>query len=258
MKYLSRDEVHPYTWLDCKIGRTMFHFCQQYSSSLLTIMTVEKCFALYFPLKTKSICTVKSAKKMSLVACLIFFAFNCQFFFVYDSTVSEHGYKKCIWVHVSEDYEAVYLQIDAFLYSFIPIAVMFTANFLIIIKFMVAKWRNRHSGTESVNQALSKSAVKGTMMLLTVSFAFLVLTGPMSVYTSVIENDPPLVFYGVTAILQYLNHGINGLLYCISGSRFRQELIDMFVRSKSVTRSSTSNNTGDTNISHVSNTVQYI
>ena len=64
------------------------------------------------------------------------------------------------------DTSFIHSQIDAFLYSFIPLTVMFTANCLIILKFMIAKLKNRQGGTESVNQALSKSAVKGTVMLL--------------------------------------------------------------------------------------------
>ena len=145
------------------------------------------------------------------------------------------------------------MQIDAFLYSFIPLSVMFTANCLIVLKFMLAKWNNRNGGAESVNQALSKSAIKGSVMLLTVSFAFLILTGPMCVYTSMIENDPPKLLYGVAAILQYLNHSINGLLYCISGSRFRYEFAQLFkcCRRKEVNmRSSVMN----TNTSYISRT----
>ena len=39
---------------------------------------------------------------------------------------------------------------------------------------MIAKWKNRAGSTESVNQALSKSAIKGSVMLLTISFAFII------------------------------------------------------------------------------------
>ena len=65
---------------------------------------------------------------------------------------------------------------------------VFTANCLIILKFMIAKWRNRQGGTESVNQALSKSAVKSTVMLLTVSFAFIILTSPIAIAFSIMDN----------------------------------------------------------------------
>ena len=90
---------------------------------------------------------------------------------------------------------------------------------------MIAKWKNRHGGTESLNQALSKAATKGTVMLVTVSMTFVILTGPLSVFY-VITNDPPPLAYAITIILTYMNHSINAVLYCISGSRFRSELID--------------------------------
>ena len=191
------------------------------------IMAVEKCFALHFPLQTKSICTVRTAKKISLISAVIFFGFNAQFFFIFDTEKALNGAKRCIWVKVPDGYKAIYLQIDAFLYSFIPLLVMFTANCLIIFKFMIAKWKNRHGGTGSVNQAMSKSAVKGSTMLLTVSFAFIILTGPISIAYSMMA-DPPMMVYGITVILQYLNHSINGVLYCITGSRFRHELMKIF------------------------------
>ena len=226
MEYLTRSEINPDIWTGCKVRKTLHHFCQQYSSSLLVIMSVEKCFALYFPLQTKRFCTVGTAKKISLISALILFAFNAQFFFIYDVETKSNGKNHCIWVFQS--YEAIYYQIDGFLYSFIPLTVMFTANCLIILKFMLAKLKDRQGGSESVNQALSKSAVKGSVMLLTISFAFIILTAPICI-TYTITVDPPVIVYGITVILVYLNHSINGVLYSISGSRFRHELIQLFV-----------------------------
>ena len=46
-------------------------------------------------------------------------------------------------------------------------------------------------GTESTNQALSKSANKGTTMLVTVSMAFLILTGPVAVTFAVTLETRP-------------------------------------------------------------------
>ena len=228
MQHLTEGRINPYAWTDCKLGRAMQYFCQQYSSSLLVIMAVEKCFALYFPLQTKRFCTVGTAKKISLFSALIFFAFNASAFFIYGTETASTGIKRCVFVNVPDGYQFIHSQIDAFLYSFIPLSVMYTANCLIILKFMIAKCRNRHGGTGSVNQALSKSAVKGTVMLLTVSFAFIILTAPISIAFSIMDS-PPAIVYGVTIILLYLNHSINGILYSISGSRFREELKNLFL-----------------------------
>ena len=210
------------------------------------IMSIEKCFALYFPLKTKSICTVGTAKKISLGTALVLSAFNAQLIYIYGVKIDSNGKKSCTWIHISEVYKEIYLQIDAVLYSFLPLIVMCIVDCLLVSKFMIAKWRNRRGGSESVNQALSKSAIKGSVMLLSVSFAFIVLTAPIC-YAS-ITTDAPSMVYGITVILQYLNHSINGLLYCITGSKFRQELNDLF--NYCVTKRTMTTNTVSTVTSH--------
>ena len=88
---------------------------------------------------------------------------------------------------------------------------------------MVVKYRT-DPGTQSTDQALSKSAIKGTAMLLTVSFAFIILTGPIAIANAIYENNIQILVFVATSTLEYLNHGMNCLLYCISGSRFRNEL----------------------------------
>ena len=59
---LTRGKVDPRIWTDCKLYYFMFYFGRQYSSMLLVLMSIEKCFAVYFPLKSKSVCTLKTAK----------------------------------------------------------------------------------------------------------------------------------------------------------------------------------------------------
>ena len=143
------------------------------------IMTVEKCFALYYLLKSKIICTVKNAKRICEAAGFLLFAFNLQVYFLNKFTIDSNGEKICVFDGFSVKYKTAFYLIDSLLYSTVPTCVILTANFLIILKFLRAKWESRHSGTESVNQALSKSAIKGTVMLLFVSFAFIILTGPI-------------------------------------------------------------------------------
>ena len=186
---LTRFRVNPFTWTDCKVGYLLFSFCSQYSSALLMAMTVEKCIVLYFPLQTKSICRVSTAKKICAAEALLLLVFNIHLVLIRDAKTYPHGIKTCIWVRVPQSYKATYYQIDVLLYSFIPLSVMFTANCLIIFKFMMAKLKNRNNGTGSVNQTLSKSAVKGSVMLLTVSFAFVILTGPIYIYLQFNERS---------------------------------------------------------------------
>ena len=226
MLYLTQRKIDPYIWTDCKVAYFLYYFCSHYSSSLLMIMALDKCCALYFPFKSKIISTLQNTKRISAAAAFVFLAFDAQCFFLYDAKTSSNGQKSCVQIGVPKDYWSIYYVVDSFLYSFIPLSVMFTANCFIVLKFMTAKLNNRNGGTESVNQALSKSAVKGSVMLLTVSFAFIFLTTPICIDISV--GGLPRIFSTVAAILHYLNHSINGVLYCISGSRFRQELWNLF------------------------------
>ena len=78
---LAHTQFNPLIWISCQLGFFLLHFGFSYSSALLVIITIEKCFALYFPFKTKTICTVSMARRVSLVTAVIFVAFNSQFFY---------------------------------------------------------------------------------------------------------------------------------------------------------------------------------
>ena len=58
------------------------YFGFSYSSALLVIISIEKFFALHFPFRTKTICTVKIAKRVSLVTAVLFAGFNAQFIYI--------------------------------------------------------------------------------------------------------------------------------------------------------------------------------
>ena len=148
-------------------------------------------------------------------------AFYSQvFYFVKKSSDSFGSY--CEIYFPSKLYDRIFVNILSTLYTYAPFAVMILANFAIIYKFINAKLKTNQGGTESTEQALSKSATRGTAMLLTVSFAFIFLTGPISL--GQIFNDIPTLIHDVLLVLQYINHGINGFLYCASGTRFRNEM----------------------------------
>ena len=224
--YLTHWRVNPEVWGDCKLDYFLYYFCAHYSSALLVIMSLEKFVALYFPIKAKQICTVRTAKIVCSVSALIFAGFDSQFFFIIDAYTDDDGYDTC--KYKNENYELIFNRIDSTLYSFGPFAIMIIANSAIIYKFMKAKLKQKKqvgiATTQATNQALSKTATKGTVMLVTVSFGFVILTGPISVAYAITRTPHPMVD-AVTVILDYLNHSINAVLYCASGSRFRTELL---------------------------------
>ena len=242
--YLTHWRVNPEVWGDCKLDYFLYYFCAHYSSALLVIMSLEKFVALYFPIKAKQICTVRTAKIVCAVSALIFAGFDSQFFFIIDAHTDDDGYDSC--KYTNENYELVFNRIDSTLYSFGPFAIMIIANSAIIYKFMKAKLKQNKQvalATQTTNQTLSKTATKGTVMLVTVSFGFVILTGPISVAYAITREPHPMVD-AVTVILDYLNHSVNAVLYCASGSRFRAELLKTLRlrRNKVSVMSTTGNN----------------
>ena len=221
------------------------------------MMSIEKFIALYFPLKTRNICTVKTAKWSCFCSAVMFAGFNSQFFFVVKAHKGNLFRVNCDWTN--EAYALIYYRIDAILYSFGPFAIMGLTNIAIIYKFVRAKMAAR-GGTESTNQALVKSATRGTAILITVSLTFILLTGPINIYFSTTTYQHPLIDINLRWPAD-LNHGINGLLYCVVGSRFRKELTNFLCCRKKEfwdRRSKNIKNTGSTQITAVSSETKQI
>ena len=166
-------------------------------------------------------------------------------------------------LNFSQYYAFINFKIESALYSFAPFTIMVLTNGAIIYKFMRASCVRDQGGTESTNQALSKSANRGTAILITVSVTFLILTTPVSYVLLTINMKMDPVLNMVFVLMRYTNNSINAVLYCISGSRFRNELMKTFpfrlcrtttqLRSGSQSVSSlTGNVTSATVTSHVS------
>ena len=238
-RHLSRGQIDPRLWTGCKLDMFTFYFGRQYSSMLLVLMSIEKCFAVFFPLKAKTVCTVKTAKWATGIVGFILAGYDSLYLFVMKSEFMEStGRPACVY---TVDIRRALLTVDSILYSYLQFALIVTTNTAIAFKFMRAKCKsNRSNSTESTNQALVKAATRGTAMVVTVSVTFLLLTAP----TAVIAASHRLywvakkvhlyrVFMNTT---QYLNHSINGILYCTVGSRFREEILKIICRSRKETR----------------------
>ena len=178
---------------------------------LIAVMSVEKFFALYFPLKAKSYCTVGTAKWVTSSLVFVIAGFNVPtiIWYKYDKgcTITNHSY---------------YIgMIHTILYSLVPFGLMLLANVAIIFKLMYIKYK----GISHTNQSVSKSSTRGSVMVVTVSFAFIILTTPRAV-DSAIQYKLSVHPLGSPFVIafQYLNHSINGILYCIFGQKFRNEL----------------------------------
>ena len=253
VRHLTRRQVDPRIWTDCKLFYFLFYFGRHYSSMLLVMMSIEKCFAVYFPLKTKTVCTVRTAKWVTGIVGIILAGYNSiQFFDKYAYFIKAYGRHACLF---GLDLKIIQIldNVDSSLYSFVPFIVMFITNFAIVLKFMGAKCGS--NSTESTNQALAKVATRGTAMVVTVSVTFLLLTAPTAVnmmhdFVKQPANDP--LYRAFMNLTQYLNHSINGVLYCIVGRKFRSELLKLICRKQRSEGTSTSRSPNNTSLVTIS------
>ena len=142
-------------------------------------MAFEKFFALYFPLKAKTVCTVKTAQWATGVLAFIFFSYDIQYLVLYKGELRD-GISSCFIPN--RKYFRILDWIDSILYSFSTFTIMLLVNCAITAKFMQAKCENFfQNSTEYTSQALNKYATKGTAMVVTVSVTFIVLTSPVAI-----------------------------------------------------------------------------
>ena len=179
---------------------------------LLAVMSIEKFFALYFPLKAKPYCTVGTAKWVTGILAIVIVCFNVPIFIWYKA-IGNRCYTMKHWNY--------FITLNTLFYTVVPILLMLLANVGIICKLMVIKYK----GMSRTNESVSKFSTRGSVMVVTVSLAFIILTSPRAVNSIVNykSSTNPLNILFVVSML-YLNHSINGILYCIFSEKFPNEL----------------------------------
>jgi len=104
---------------------------------------------------------------------------------------------------------------------------------MLLLKILAETRSKLSSSRHTTDQGSGQQSRNLSIMLLTVSFIFLLTTTPSVVFWVFYAYwDPtsPVTILGptVTDTLMYVNHSVNFYLYCITGRRFRTELQLMF------------------------------
>ena len=240
--------IHTFTinTVSCKCFVFWMTFSKTFSAWVLVLISIERFLSVFIPHKVKLIYT-KLKARMTLciiagVGLLLHLPpiFSIKLQYVYDNqgniiqricTIGQFGsmglqhYATSIWPWL-----------DLSLYTIIPFVFLITINISIITKLTLNSLRRAKHGQGSTDSRMSSV----TAMLLTVTFAFVVLTTPMGFnYIHVPKRSAATQYliHTLAFICMYINHSSNFLFYCISGSKFRQVLRELFICSKESTPS---------------------
>lgn len=235
---VNRADIRTLTTFSCKLNVFFTYLSNQLAPSYLLTMTIERVISVFLPLKCREICTRKRMAIAVAAQTTIIILINIHFLFTHSLVVrvAESGLQgiQCR----SKDYDAFYtgpwFWIDSTMTTIIPCIGIFTGNLLIILKLTTAQSKRTNE-----MQAKNPKSNSTTITLLTVSFCFLLLTLPSSIYFIGLEQELWIVrtmqdyvgvimSYAVVNLMFYLNNAINFILYCLSGSKFRQGLYVLF------------------------------
>ena len=191
-------------------------------------MTIDKYIACKWPHKAAAYSTPSRAK-ITVFAILIFVAlYNLPHYFMANVVEGQCGF------YVESILTKVHSWISFVLNGMVPFTLLIHMNYVIVKTVRHSrKMFNGTTGAETRQKSMKSAENQLTTMLLLVTTLFLVLIFPSYIrfiYAAFVKTDTPSKFADsllISEIIYHLyvtNSGINFLLYCISGQKFRNDL----------------------------------
>lgn len=235
-------------WL-CKTVSMLTYSSSQFSVWLIIAVTIERYIAVSQPLHASRFCNLTRAKRVIALLASIFTVLNLHFIWTVTLTKHTQGSGIVSYCEAAKPFYVLVTKawpwIDAALYALIPFLLIIVFNTLIIIQTLRATtWRGEAQKGPLIHMEKRKVSndnnAKLTVMLLSVSFTFLITTFPMAI-AMVFHNqwdkeihDPSTTIQVVAQrrlirtiaeMLMFVNHSINFYLYCALGQKFRNQVM---------------------------------
>ncbi|CAH1779829.1 unnamed protein product [Owenia fusiformis] len=243
----GNDLRNHHDWI-CKLTVVFGYVSSDFSVWLIIAVTVERYIVVCHPLKANRMCNIKRARFVSLLIFTIILAINSQFFVTVKLIhhVSDKDNKTHWLCESDEPYkflnDVAWSWVDAAIYSFVPFFAIMVLNLLIISAVLraqtsrnqIARSASMYKAEVRVKKHRQEANTRLTVMMLTVSFTFLLTTLPnactgiaINLFTDKSNTDLVIKYHlvrTITDLLMYLNHSINFYLYCATGAKFRKQI----------------------------------
>ncbi|XP_013405527.1 G-protein coupled receptor daf-37 [Lingula anatina] len=229
----------------CKTHRFVLYTCQDLGAWLLVTLTTGRFISIRFPFRSVTWCSVGRAKLALVICTTIMIAKNVHLFFTQSVEEIYPGKLKCTVLEEHKEFWVVaWPWIALSIYAAGPFTAMIIMNLFISRSLRKSdqfrkktvihqnglrnkqpgkKYSDTTEGGANVNNHETTRSM--TYMLLTVNFVFLITATPSFVVLIIEKYQPiPDLVDAFVLILNYTNHAVNFLLYCVSGHRFRREL----------------------------------
>ncbi|KAK2141113.1 hypothetical protein LSH36_1158g00006 [Paralvinella palmiformis] len=228
----------------CKITIFVFMLASHLSAWLIVLVTANRFVAVCFPFRAVQMFTPKKSVLAVVVLICVLIAYNVHLLWTMHLHEFEYGYKQCA-PRLSNDFmNGPFNYIRLASYTLVPFALVMGMNASIIVCIC----RTSRQTVRNADRALTRTGLlvtntrtlqrnkqQITVMLLLVSFSWLLLTLPFAVislinfrYSTNHGRAATFLLKTTSFLLMYLNHSCNFFLYCMVGKKFRTEFISMF------------------------------
>ena len=243
--------------IECKFNAWLLHAVSFAAVIFMFSMTVDRFLCICFPIKARNLCVVPRARKVIIITPIITALYTLPYAF----TAEQAGKMTCLAVATNNKLAVAYNWLNVFLASVVPFVGLLTMNGLIIYrirkrsKLAVSVSRSEDLSTNgtaeesvaTIGQPQRSSTKQDrnnqlTVMLLLVTFTFLLLTLPqyiryvvaaVTTYWKTPHDYAEFILLAhVSNRCFYINSAVNFFLYCMSGSRFRKDVRDLLRRKK--------------------------
>ncbi|CAF1248883.1 unnamed protein product [Rotaria sp. Silwood1] len=209
----------------CRIHIYLTYLFLRLAPLILALVTLQR----YLYVSQIALCSLKQTC-IQIFFCILFVCLaEFHFFLYYDLTYSDITRIHALECTVNQNHHKIYYKIRSeiypklalVLYTIIPLGIIIIGNALLIRTVRQASKRS-HSKTKK------KRSI--TRMLYAVSILYTVLTSPASIFLAVAPTSyqwaPAFrLQWTLLRLLFYLCHSVNFILFCATGTIFRQELI---------------------------------
>ena len=228
------DDPLSISWWYCVWWYYLLKMTTTYNHWIMAGVSIERCIAIVFPLKSKGFITMKNAKRFLLITFFCSALYTLHFFKSY-TLVNRLGKRVC--TGNQEDYfsREIRVWLDYIIIQIIPGFFIFLCN-----GFLIHALFKRKQGVAKDSSKGSKDPLQSIVrMLMVVSLMYLIFTTPANI-NYIINSAFQVVYdprsheaavekmtWSIVSFAVFFNHSCNFLLYIASGGEFRAEFVRM-------------------------------
>lgn len=242
-KYTFGRDIRHMSSVTCKVHWWLMYSTADCNVWILSAITVERLLSTILPFRSKQVCTMGVAKVVLLAIVISALLINSHLLYGFGRLEIQDGNTTMVipCAPLTKAYDdffgKVWTWIDLCKYSLIPFVIMSTGNVYITYKVIFSARKAKHQ-VAPVNVQESKKVSNMSTLLVALNCAFILCTLPVCIYfigepywipkdvpRNIQLQDP---WWAFVNLLMYTNNSINFILYCLSGSRFREAIRKMF------------------------------